>query len=327
MFFIVIGTLSFLLQSLTIDAAVTPKINIRSINDTIIFNVSNAKSKDTISFNLYYKVDGEYTQVGGKEIPEIGTRKSHMFLGKNGDYAMTVSINNGKESNKVTFRVNSIKKETGEVMVNEWDNKNKEQIMYGISSEFKGIYTISPVNPPENKSITMRMYTIKNNKFSLKYTQKVSPGQQMEIPRLKGIREYAFTYSVDGNESDYHVFLYDSNNKYIEDDFIVNNYTNMGKSDPKETVVKSQTALKSALVSILSKKKDAFVTIDNKVLEKYFKQNQFPDALLTKLFPNKSEKAKYKKLLNKYHCWRSDSKKHDALEIHLFPIKSYVIDR
>jgi len=49
--------------------------------------------------------------------------------------------------------------------------------------------------------------------------------------------------------------------------------------------------------------------------------------LLTKLFPNKKEKAKYKKLLENYHSWMSYSKKHNAKELHLFPLKSYVIEK
>jgi hypothetical protein len=240
---------------------------------------------------------------------------------------MAVRINHGKESNKVPFFVGSIKKETGTNIEDEWNNKSKQQIMYGLGSQFKGIYEISVVNPPKNRSITMRMYTIeKYNKFKLKYTQKVSPGQSMEIPRLKGVREYAFTYSVDGKESNYHVFLWDNKYKYYEDDFIVKNYSTSIK-EPDEKVVKTEAALKSSLINILSKKKDEFVTIDNKSIEKYFKENQFPDALLTKLFTNKTERAKYKKLLNNYHCWRSYSKKYDSMELHIFPLRSYTIER
>jgi len=300
-----------------------PSIDLKVINDTVIFNVPNAKKKDSIEFTFYYKVDGEYSHVGGVGFGATGTQKNHVYLQKNGDYSVTTRINNGKEGLPKYFNVDSIKVEgqTPDIYL------DKEQLTGGIGRQFKGIYTVSPMNPPKNRSITMRMYTVDKNKFKLRFTQKLSPGQDMEIPRLKGVREYAFTYSVDGKESDYELFIFDKTFKLYEDAFVVIANNQKALKDSEEKVVKTLPELKKVIVNVLSNKKDEFITIKNKDIEKYFKGNEFPDSLLTKLFPNKKEKAKYKKLLENYHSWMSYSKKHNSKEVHLFPLKSYVIEK
>jgi hypothetical protein len=297
-----------------------PNINLKVINDTVIFSVPNAKNKDSIQFSFYYKNEGEYNNIGGVEFPENGLH--HVYLQKNGDYAVTTRINNGKESSQKYFHVESIDVEgkTPDIYI------QKDQLVSGLGSQFKGIYTISPINTPKNRSITMKMYQLDKNSFKLRFTQKLSPGQDMEIPRLKGVKEYAFTYTIDGKESDFEVFVWDAKYQYYADTFVVKNFNNK-KPETNEKVIKTQAELKAFLVTVLSKKKDEFVTIKNKDIEKYFKNNEFPDSLLTKLFPNKKEKEKYKKLLDNYHCWLSYSKKHNSVEIHVFPIKKYFIEK
>jgi hypothetical protein len=306
-------------SSTLLQANSIPTIDLKVIYDTVIFSVPNAKSKDSIEFSFYYKNEGEYNNIGGVEFPENGLH--HVYLQKNGDYAVTTRINNGKESSPKYFRVESINVEgkTPDIYI------QKDQLVSGLGSQFKGIYTISPINAPENRSITMRMYQLDKSSFKLRFTQKLSPGQDMEIPRLKGVKEYAFTYTIDGKESDFEVFVWDAKYQYYEDTFVVKNFRN-NKPETDEKVIKTQAELKSFLVNVLSKKKDEFVTIKNKDIEKYFKNNEFPDALLTKLFPNKKEKEKYKKLLDNYHCWLSYSKKHNSKEIHVFPVKKYIIE-
>ena len=294
-------------------------IKLRIINDTLIVNLPNAKINQSIMLDLYYKEDdGDYHSVGGSSY----TKNSPLYLQKNGDYAISTTINNGKASELQYFNVNTI----------EVEGKNpdiyltKNQLMYGMGTEFKGIYTISPFNPPKNRSVTMRAYTIEKNLFKLKYTQKISPDEEMEIPRLKGVREYAFTYSVDGKESDYHVYSWDKQYKYYDADFVVKNF-NKDKKDPKENMIKTKGELKKAIVDILSNKKNEFITIKNKTIEKKFKNNEFPNSLLISLFPNKNEREKYTKLLDEYSCRVSYSKKYNSKEIHLFPLKSYIIER
>lgn len=296
-------------------------ISLRVINDTVLIeDVPKAKTNDDVSVDFYYEMNGEYEPIGGIGFAKSSLSKNHVYLTKNGNYMVEVAVNN-KIIGEKYFQVTSIKKASKNPDIYTY----KEQIMCGMSPQYKGIYTISPLNPPENRSIVMRMYTIKDNKFKLKYTQKLSPYQEMEIPRLKGVREYAFTYSVDGKESDYHVYLLDKNYKYYEDDFIVKNY-DPNKKDPKEKVVKTKAELKKFVSNVLSKKKDEFVTIKNKNLEKYCKNNGFSNSLLKELYPNKKEREKYAKILKKYHCYVSYSKKYNAKEIHLFPMKTYYID-
>jgi rRNA processing protein Gar1 len=318
--FIVLLVSSTFSSSTPSKANSIPTINVKVINDTVIFNVPNAKSNDSIEFNFYYKNEGEYFNIGGVEFPENGLH--HVYLKKNGEYAVTTRINNGKESSPKYFHVEILDVEgnTPDIYI------QKDQLVSGLGRQFKGMYTISPINAPKNRSITMRMYLIDKDSFKLRFTQKLSPGQEMEIPRLKGVREYAFTYTVDGKESDFEVFVWDAKYQYYDDTFVVKNFNN-NKPETNEKVIKTQAELKGFLVNVLSKKKDEFVTIKNKDLEKYFKKNEIPDSLLTKLFPNKKEKEKYKKLLKNYHCWVSYSKKYNSTEIHLFPIKKYIIEK
>lgn len=54
-------------------AAISTKINVNVINDTLIFSVPGAKTNDSIYFTLYYKTNGVYSEVGGKGFPNIGS--------------------------------------------------------------------------------------------------------------------------------------------------------------------------------------------------------------------------------------------------------------
>lgn len=326
-------TLSFILV-LSVSAqksyatSVTAAPEIRVINDTtVMFHAPKEKYKGYVYYHFYYEKDGEYETSNAIGIYG-GDYVNFVNIERNGKYAISAEVENGlkKESKKIYFEIKHSKKNVSLENAFNTDPNYKDEL--GVSIEFKNYFELGPATG--KKSTIYRMYTInKDGSLKLKTTKKVSPDDYAYLPRYKGVRDYAFSKVVDGKESKLTLFMYDKNFKYI-DRFVSPNQNTNKIAYPKEKVIKTTSELKKFITSTVSGKKDQFVTINNKKIEKELLKRNFSDKLYAQMFTNKKDRDKYKKLIKEvYYRYRvSESNKYKGRkEIHLYKVEPLYIDR